>query len=684
MKQNLYLELAGLIIAVILWIACIGKYKKIDLKSKIYVHLVRVTTICLMFNVFCYAVLEYELSSFIPIGKAITGASMIFMTWFLTYLNYYLLESIFNQNRISTKTHILIGTPLVCNILAVIAGWNITFYQTENNVVQAIPNLWYMILCLTVFLSIGEYVFFVSFYYKTLKDKHQYVFFAVPVVLLIFYYIRYQVQYLDFTGIVWKDASSDVEHRLYAFSFLAFGYSVILLLIYIYSYSQNIKLDSLTRLPDASAFKKMLDYRIGQSKDMIVAMITINDFKHVNREYGFQNGNLFLKAIAKYLKVEAPKLCLVRYGGDKFAIVFDEWTLNEVEEWCSVILERFEHTWEVGKLQHKLSLCISLIEYSSLASSSDEMLDLLEHMNTYGKLNKRNQYIVCNDDFKNSMQRRLRIAARLNEAVQQRSLDVEYQPILEVKKNAFTRAQAILRLRDEELGDIDSMEFYPIAEETGYLIDIGYILLEQVCQYLKSMKERDELMPVISMSWFRQQIMDELLVQKVSDMLKKYDVQPDCIAFELPESVFVTQYKMVQNQIRELNGLGCRFYLDGFGKALVDFSNLIELPFEVIKISKDMLKEAEQNDSVYLLISAMVAVFEENGKQMLSNGIETEHLKEMADLLFMDFQQGDYLSVALTDALASEAFQKSQVVENAVDIEQLIKETLEQQAMQTE
>ena len=661
MVLNFYLEFAGLLVCVLLWIVSSGQYKKIDLKAKIYVHMVRVTTIILGCNVIAYYIIKKNLSYLMTVAEIIIGFSFLMMVWIWTYLIYYLIEVVYNRNYFSSRTSAMVGIPLFMDI--VIMFMNVGTHSVYDVIevedsVQVIFNTWYKVPYLIVAVSLLLYLVIAIRNHNVLKEKRQYIFYVIPILLISIYYLQYRIK-------------STVV--------LGFGYSVALLLLYMYSYSSSMKLDGLTRLPDGATFKKMLDYRIGQKQSMTIAMITLDDFKQVNREYGYHNGSRFLKLIAKYITSQAPKQCLARYSGDKFAIVFDEQSIQDTLSWCDNVLERFEHSWELGKLRHKLSVCISLVEYPAMADTSEEILDLLEYMNTYGKLNKRNQYIICNDAFKEKIQRRLHIASTLNDIVQQRKMYVKYQPILEVVENAYTRAEALFRLEDEQLGTVEPAEFFPIAEENGYIIDIGYILLEQVCQYMKTIQEEGKETPIISVNFFRQQIMDENVEQKVQAILQKYDIAPERIAFELPESVFAMQYNAVKEQIQKVHDMGCRFYLDGFGNAFLDLSHLMELPFEVIKINKSMIREAEQNDSVYLLVSAMTAVFEENGKLILGDGIESEHLKEMADLLFMDFLQGHYISEPLSEETAKEAFAREHVIENMPNLDALPEVSLSQE-----
>lgn len=650
MVFNFHLELAAFIIGIILSLVSGAQYKITNLKGKVYVHMLRVTTVMTGLNLFAYMVVSNNLSMLMGIAEVIISLSFMYMVWIWMSLDLYLVEKIKEKNCFHYKTYLFTGLPLLVQLIVLLLNMknhNLFDMAVVNGDIQITFNAWYSVPYILALVSFVIYVVILLKNYQSFRKKKQIVFLLVPVLMFLFYCLQYH-----FTEV----------------SILGFGYMVVLMLLYLYSFQRSIKMDNLTKLPDGSTFKRMLDYRLGKKQAMTVAMITLDDFKQVNREYGYQNGNRYLKLIAMYIKEKAPKYCMSRYSGDKFAVVFDGKTCQEVQVWCDELLSRFESVWQIEKLQHKLSACISLVEYPAMADSSEQILDLLEDMNIYGKKNKRNQCIICNDEFKIKMHRRLRIASILNEVVQERKMYVEYQPILDVQANAFTRAEALFRMIDDELGNVPPVEFFSIAEENGYIVDIGYILLDKVCQYISTFKADEDNVPIISVNFFRQQIMDEKVDMKVKEILQKYEVNPSNIAFELPESVFAVQYNAVKEQVLKLHAIGCRIYLDGFGNALSDISRLMELPFEVIKINKSLLKEAEENDSVYLLVSAMIAVLEENGKMILGHGIESEHLKEMADLLFMHYLQGHYLCEPQAGDMAKNEFLRNNVFEQNIAI----------------
>lgn len=661
MRLNFYLEGAGLVICIILWFACSIRYNMLDLKDKLYVYMVRIVTVLLAVNMLSYFIVRNNIFTFMWLAELIICISFWAMVWIWFYLNNYLIEVLYNRNTIPGRTHIIFGLPSFLNLLLLIANWvNHAVFDVSRveGTMQIVFNSWYKLPYVLVVFSLLMYLVILIKNHRRISDKKQYVFWIIPFIMLISYYLQY---------------------RFKSIAILGFGYTISLLLLYLYSYNYTVRVDSLTRLPNADSLKRMLDYRIGTSQKMTVAVIALNDFKRVNYEYGYHNGHEFIKAVGRYLKEISPKKGIVRYGGDTFGIILDEVSEPEITSWCEQVLERFEHTWKVGKLSHKLTVCITVVQYPDMADSSTEILELLDYLHTFITKDRKSQCIVCNDAFKEKMQRRIRISSILEEIIQDRKMYVKYQPILDVVENTYNRGEALLCLKDGLLGDISPNEFFPIAEENGYVIEIGYVLIDKVCQYIQSFVRAGIQPPIISVNFSRQQIMADDVEMKILDILQKYDLSPENIAIQLSEEVFCVQYDLARERIEQMAVHGFRFYLDGFGTGFLDISRLMELPFEIIKINKNMLKEAEDNDSIYLLVSAMVAVFEENGKTVLGDGIESEHLKELADMLFMDYLQGYYFSEPLTEEEARKEFMKSKVMENVLDFEQMMASAMEEE-----
>lgn len=659
MRLNFYLEAGAFIIGVVLWIASSVSYNVLDLRDRIYLNMLRLITVFLPFNLLSGMIIHENLFSLMWLSELLVCLSFFLMVGVWAILNIYLLKTVYRSNSISISEYVITGFPAFINLLLMLANWGthkvFDVCKVEDSV-QVVFNSWYKLPYILAAVSLITYLIIIFRHYHELLKHGRYVFFGIPFVMFFGYYIQY---------------------RLKSTAVLGFTYATVLLLLYLYSYNYNVKIDGMTRLMNRESFLKKLDYRIGCNKNMTVALVALNDFKRVNREYGFQNGNKFIKEVGRYIDDISPKKSTARYSGDIFGVVLEDFSEEDVKAWSDQILERFEHSWEVDKLKHKMTTCISIVRYPDMAESLTEIQELLDFLNTCAKQNKNNQCIVCNSEFKEKMQRRIRITSILKEVIQDGKIYIKYQPIFDVEANAFTRGEALFRLKDGLLGDISPAEFFPIAEENGYVIDIGYVQIEKICQFIRSFMDAGEKVPIISVNFSRQQFMAEDVESRLMEILDKYNLSPEHIAIELPEEVFSMQYDMAKKRIMDMSDKGFRFYLDGFGTGFLDLSHMMELPFEIIKINKKMIRDTVDHENIYLLVSAMAAVFEENGKKILADGIESEQMKEMADMLFMNYLQGYYLGEPLTEDKARIEFARTEIFEPIPDMDQLLASMME-------
>lgn len=645
MKLNFFMEISGFVICILLCFATSARYNLIDLKDRLYVKMTHVVTVFTATNILSYIIIRnniFELKTIAYIGIYM---SFWLLVWILYYISLYFQESMNRDNSISVQKYILFGLTSFVNFIFLIINWGKHFIFDLCKIdakLQVVFNSFYVVPYVLAGISLVILSVNIIRFRHLIVETKQKIFFLIPFLFVIAYYLQF---------------------RFKAVATFGFSCSIILLLLYLYSYNYNEKIDHLTNLPNEHSFKKMIDYRIGDGQHMDVIMATINDFKYVNRAYGYDNGNLFIKAIGEYLSSVSPKNCVARYGGDRFGIILDGDDEDMRKVWLEKVIQRFQEPWHINKLELKITLSLVVVSCPEIGQSTEEIEELLSFLNQIAKKKKQNQVIICDDSYKEKMMRKKQITSILKEVISGGNMFVVYQPIYDVKNNAYTKGEALFRLTDPVLNDISPAEFFPIAEENGYVIDIGYVLVDKVCQFIKSFQDAGVTAPVISVNFSRQQLMAENVGEKLLGILEKYDLSPEAIAIELPEEVFAVRYENVKQRFHELHNAGFHFYLDGFGTGFLDLSHLMELPFDLIKINKNMIKDTEKDDTIYLLVSAMTAVFEENGKMILGDGIESEHLKEINDMLFMDYMQGYYFSAPVSDEEARSFFLQTDVFE---------------------
>ena len=666
MKLNFYMEIAGFILSLFLSIATCARYHIIDLKDRLFVRMARILTVFSGMNIISYIIIRNNIYGLELIAQIGIYMSLWLLVWFLFYVNLYISETLNQTNHISASSYILYGLPSFLNliILGSNLGKNGVFELTkvDSNLTVVFNHLYFVPYLLAGISLVTGMVLTLVQCRKEIKQKEQTIFYYFPVIFLFAYYIQFKYKAVATYG---------------------FSCAFILILIYLYSYHFNTRRDHLTHLANEHSFKKMIEYRVGNGQQMYVVMLNICDFKYVNKIYGYKKGDLFIKRVGEYLADVFSASCVARYNGDQFGIVIDNVDKEKFQSCIRNVYDRFEEKWVINKIEQKLSVTMVAVECPNMCNQVDEMEQILSYLLKEAKKKKVNECLVYNNEYKGLLERNKKIVSILKDVINNGNMFVVYQPIFDSSKNRYTRAEALFRLKDPVLHDISPAEFFPIAEEYGYVMDIGYVLLDKVCQYIKSFIAKGQEAPIISVNFSRQQLMTGDVGQKMMEILKKYDLSPEHIAIEVPESVFSVRYEKVKKQVMGLYELGFRFYLDGFGTGFLDLSHLMELPFDLIKIDKNMIREAENNDTIFLLVSAMTAVFEENGKKIVGDGIESEHLKETTDMLFMDYMQGYYFSAPVSEEDARILFEQEDIYKDRISVmEEVICDNVDEDAIQ--
>ncbi len=170
-------------------------------------------------------------------------------------------------------------------------------------------------------------------------------------------------------------------------------------------------------------------------------------------------------------------------------------------------------------------------------------------------------------------------------SIRQRRFKVWYQPVFNLKTNRFSSAEALLRLRDYDGEPVSPSEFIPLAEETGLIDDLSWIVLEEVCTLLGQMRDKIDS---ISINLSMQQFEDRSLCARIHECLNRCGLNPDQLKIEVTERVLLQDMDYMKRMMEEMTGEGFGFYLDDFGTGYSNLSCALSLPFEYIKLDRSL------------------------------------------------------------------------------------------------
>lgn len=360
-----------------------------------------------------------------------------------------------------------------------------------------------------------------------------------------------------------------------------------------------------------------------------VALLNVRNFKLINNNFGFLEGDKILKNIYYEIEKHLNKgefLC--RSEIDNFFICMKE---NDEE----IIKRRLkEIEIDINKCEWEYSSKYSIQFAFGLALVEDTSMDHRTIMN-YARFSCSNYKKTR--EFKNyskiveELSRENRLNYMFENSLKNGEFKVYLQPKMNIKNNRCRGAEALVRWIHPEEGMISPGEFIGLFEENDKIIELDFYVFEEVCKIIKSWIDNDKNVVPISVNLSRKHLKNTVFIDKFVDIKNKYSVQDGLIEFEILESVALDDEKInilisILDKIHQ-NGFLCS--LDDFGSGYSLLSVLSELRVDTIKLDRKFFRDFEDERSKNV-IESFINVCERINTKVVAEGIES---KEQLDYL---------------------------------------------------
>jgi polar amino acid transport system substrate-binding protein len=235
----------------------------------------------------------------------------------------------------------------------------------------------------------------------------------------------------------------------------------------------------------------------------------------------------------------------------------------------------------------------------------------------------------------------------MHEALGKNEFEVYYQPIIEVKNKETVAAEALIRWRHPKYGLIPPDVFIPMMEKTGFIVEIGQFVLEEVLKQQKRWELFKFKQIEVSINMSLLEIETEGFIDNVTQQLIHHQVKPDLIKFEITEGSAMSNKEEVEIQLLALKQLGVGISLDDFGTGYTSFSYLKKFPADILKIDKTLVDYILVNQEDQRIVKAMIELAHNIGMKIVVEGIENEKMFKMIASYECDYMQGYYFSKPL-------------------------------------
>ena len=404
--------------------------------------------------------------------------------------------------------------------------------------------------------------------------------------------------------------------------------------------------DTLTGLYNRYYFDNALRRLASQSRHNgskhSLLYLDLDHFKAINDTQGHNKGDYILKSVAYKLQHrlrDSDILC--RIGGDEFAVLLSNTDIIQAEsiakDLCKLVAT---DQYRFGDQIYKISASIGISAIDGQAEKAQKYLQRADIALYVAKRHGRNLVHVYtsgdrdSEDIKSSME----WLHKLQHAIAQDNLLLHYQPIVHIESGEIAYYEALVRLNiDNQM--IFPDDFIPALER---LEDANLLDHQVVGKAIKALAEYPELMKV-AINLSAQAFSDERLVPLIEDKLRKFNVDPQRVIFELTESASLSNLSATQRMVSELSEMGCGFSIDDFGTGFSTFTYLKNLPADTVKIDGSFVKELTNNSIDLALVKAIREVASALGKLTVAEFVEDQEVLNLLKEIKVDYAQGYYL-----------------------------------------
>ena len=387
--------------------------------------------------------------------------------------------------------------------------------------------------------------------------------------------------------------------------------------------------DPLTELPNRLQIRTHLTQslvRMAQANTQLaVFFIGMDNFKDINETLGHAVGDELLVAVSCRLQPHLrPGNKLARLGSDEFFCVFEDiQSQSAVSDEADKLLAQFQQPFAVGNNQIYLSASIGI---SLAPQDAQETVALVRNANAAlykAKSLGRNRSHFYTPEMTAAAQERLHLAGLLRQAIVGDELRIHYQPKVNPLNGQLCGAEALLRWTSAERGPISPVRFIPLAEDIGFIVDLGTWVLRETCRQMVAWDCAGFKVPRISVNLSVKQLARKNFSQLLRDILQDSGLAPDRLELEITESV-IMEVDNAYAILAELRELGVHFSIDDFGTGYSSLAYLKKLPVQTLKIDRAFVTGIGQNPSDEAIIEAILKIANSLGLLTVAEGVETE------------------------------------------------------------
>jgi len=392
--------------------------------------------------------------------------------------------------------------------------------------------------------------------------------------------------------------------------------------------------DALTGLANRVLFNDRLEQAIIKAKrnktKLVLFFIDLDRFKEINDSMGHDIGDEVLKEVTARLESAIRKEdSLARLGGDEFTIIIENLVdVQNVSFLANKILKVLSNPVIIDDNKLYVSSSIGISIYPDDGTSTQNLLKYADSAMYKAKAEGRNNFQFYSSEMTELAFERVVLETSLRVAFENNELVVFYQPQVNGKTNQIIGMEALVRWKHPVMGLISPAKFIPLAESTGFIVEIDRFVMRTAMTQMVKWYEKGLNPGVLAMNLAVKQLQQEDFVSFFENLIKETRCKSEWVELEVTESQIMSKPEEAIKILNKISNIGIELAVDDFGTGYSSLAYLKKLPIDKLKIDQSFVRDLPEDEDDIAIAKAVIALATSLNLDIIAEGVETKEQKD--------------------------------------------------------
>ncbi len=404
--------------------------------------------------------------------------------------------------------------------------------------------------------------------------------------------------------------------------------------------------DTLTKVPNRLLFKDRLDQamiKADRNKNQFALFyIDLDEFKHINDSFGHDYGDEVLKEVVlRISSVIRKEDTVARIGGDEFTVILEDLQdANSTTLVAQKLVDVVKDPIKIGGNTFKVSTSVGISVYPKDTKDKTNLIKFADIAMYRAKSVGKDNYQFYSEDMRNYSLKRIKMEQDIDRALENDEFEVYYQAQINARTSRYIGMEALIRWRHPEYGFVPPVEFLPLAEEIGRIVDIDRWVMKKAMNDLVRWRNKGYSVEKLSLNLSIQHLQHDTFIPTLKKCLDETGCNGSWLEFEVTETHIMSNYDESIFKLKQMNSMGIKISIDDFGTGYSSLSYLKYLPIDKLKIDKSFVDDLPHDKEDVSIVRSIIGLCEGLELSVIAEGVETDEQKEFLLENGCDLMQG--------------------------------------------